>query len=59
VIGGIVDVDIVSDDAGLDAPFLPSLLSPFSLQVQALEFRVLYIAINCENERGIKIFELS
>jgi hypothetical protein len=45
VIGGVVDVDIIGDDAGLDAPFLPSLFGPLSLEMQALVFVVLYIAI--------------
>lgn len=53
VIGGVVDVDIIGDDAGLDAPFLPPLFSPLSLEVQALVFHVfhvLYIAIICGKE---------
>lgn len=36
MIGGVVDVDIVGDNAGLDAPFFPSLFSPLSLKMQGL-----------------------
>lgn len=38
VVDGIVDVDIIGDDAGLDAPFLPSILGPFSLGPPALVY---------------------
>lgn len=50
MIGGVIDVDIIGDDAGLDAPFLPSLLSPLSLEVQALVFVVSYVTIICGEE---------
>jgi hypothetical protein len=49
MIDGVVDVDIIGDDAGLDAPFLPPVLGPFGLELLALAckkvvLRIKYIA---------------
>lgn len=35
VVDRVVDVDIIGDNAGLDAPFLPSVLGPFGLELLA------------------------
>jgi hypothetical protein len=36
VIDGIINVDIIGDNAGLDTPFLPSLFGPLGLGMQVL-----------------------
>lgn len=49
VIDGVVDVDIVGDDAGLDAPFLPPVLGPLGLETRAF-------SMHCRRMKDLKCY---